>query len=66
MIPKFFKSFPLVCRACRVKSIDNYIANTFHFDQYSRLSVRLNIFRFSAKILTNNLKFEKKKLFISL
>ena len=33
--------------------------NTFHFDQYSRLSIRLNIFRVSAKISKTNLKFEK-------
>ena len=40
--------------------------NTLHFDQYSRLSIRLNIFWFSAKISKTNLKFEKKNRSISL
>ena len=55
MIPKFEKSFSLVCRARWDEFID------IEFDQYSRLSIRLNIFLFSAKIAKTNLK----KLFIS-
>ena len=57
--PKFQKSFPLVCRACRVESIDIAIANTLKFDQYSHHVIRLNIFRFSAINSKTNFKFEK-------
>ena len=39
------KSYPLVCRACQDESIDY---NTLHFDEYSRLTIGLNIFRFFA------------------
>ena len=53
MIPKFEKSFSSVCRACRDKSY------TLHFDQYSRLAIRLNIFRLSAINSKTNSKFEK-------
>ena len=36
--------------------------NTLHFDQYSQLTIRLNIFQFSADIqLKRDLKFDKKK-----
>ena len=38
------------------------IYNTLKFDQYSRLIIRLNIFRFSAEISKTNLKFEKKNV----
>ena len=34
------------------------------FEQYSRLPIRLNIFRFSAINLKTNSKFGKKKLYI--
>ena len=37
-----------------------YLGGTSHFDQYSRLTICLNIFRFSANNLKTNLKFEKK------
>ena len=36
------------------------IYNTLHFDQYSRIVIRLKKFRFSAK----NSKFEKKNSII--
>ena len=36
------------------------ICNTLHFDQYSQLAIRFNIFWFSASNLKTNLKFEKK------
>ena len=59
MIPKK-KTFPLVCRDCRVKSIDIYIYiyiyNTLHFDQDSR---DLNIFQFSDNNLKTKLKLKK-------
>ena len=35
------------------------IYNTFKFDQYSHLVIRLNIFRFPAIYSETNLKFEK-------
>ena len=35
------------------------IYNTLQFDQYSRITVRLNIYCFSAKISKTNSKFEK-------
>ena len=35
------------------------IYNTLHFDQYSRLTILLDIFRYSAKISKTNYKFEK-------
>ena len=54
------KSFPLVCRAFRDKIIYVQQYNTLHFDQYSRLSICLNIFEFSVNNTKNNLKFEKK------
>ena len=34
--------------------------NTWHFDQYSRVAICLNIFWFSANNSKPNLKFEKK------
>ena len=34
--------------------------NTLQFDQYSRLAIRLDNFRFSAINSKTNLKFEKK------
>ena len=52
MNPKFGKSFLLICRGCRVKSVD-IIANALHFHQYSR---SLNIFSFLAHNLLT--KFE--------
>ena len=38
------------------------IYNTLHFDQYSRLAIRLNIFRYSAIKSETILKFEKNPL----
>ena len=55
MIPKFGKKLSSVCRTCRDESIDK----TLHFDQYSHLSIRLNIFRLSANNSKKNSKFKK-------
>ena len=35
------------------------IYSTLQFDQYSRLTILFNIFRFSSKISKKNLKFRK-------
>ena len=55
MTPKFEKNFPLVRRACQEESIDK---NTLHFDLYSHLAIRLNIFLLS--VATFFFKLEKK------
>ena len=57
MIPKFEK--PSHSFVELVES-NPMVYNTFHFDQYSHLSIHLNSFRFLAKISKTNSKFEKK------
>ena len=64
MIPKFEKRFPLVCRACRVKSIDNIT----HCNLINIHALFVYIFfgflpKFRKRIL--NLK-EKNHLFVEL
>ena len=53
------KNFQLVCRAFQEKSIDINIYNSLHFDQYSHLAIRFNIFLFSAINSKKNFKFVK-------
>ena len=58
MIPKFEKkNFSIVGRACRVKSIDVGITHCTLINIH--ISIRLNIFWFSANDSKTNLKFEK-------
>ena len=61
MILKSEKNFPLVCGACRDKSID---INILKLDQYSHLVIRLKILRFSGNNSKTNEKFEKSFLFV--
>ena len=58
------KNFPLVYRACLDKSIDIY--NILHFDQYSRLAIRLWIFFSFRPLIRKRIWNSKKKLTISL
>ena len=56
MIPKFEKSFPLVCKGLS-SQLQWYSYNTMHFDQYS---CSLKIFWFLANNFKTKLKFKEK------
>ena len=59
-IKKLFRNLKSFQKFVEHVETNPLIYNTLYFDQFPRLAIRSNIFRFSANNLKTNPKFEKK------